>query len=166
MNEAITYPEIRVIDENGEQAGILKVEEALAMAKKVNLDLVEVSPNASPPVCRIMDFGKFRFEAKKQLNANKKKQKQVQIKEIKFRPRTEEGDYQTKVRKLREFLEGGDKTKVTLRYRGREFAHQELGLALLKRVGADLEEFGTIEQMPKMEGRQMVMMISPKKTKN
>ena len=166
MNEAITYPEIRVIDENGEQAGILKVAEALAMAKKVNLDLVEVSPNASPPVCRIMDFGKFRFEAKKQLNANKKKQKQVQIKEIKFRPRTEEGDYQTKVRKLREFLEGGDKTKVTLRYRGREFAHQELGLALLKRVGADLEEFGTIEQMPKMEGRQMVMMISPKKTKN
>jgi len=166
LNEAITYPEIRVIDENGEQAGILKVEEALAMAKKVNLDLVEVSPNASPPVCRIMDFGKFRFEAKKQLNANKKKQKQVQIKEIKFRPRTEEGDYQTKVRKLREFLENGDKTKVTLRYRGREFAHQELGLALLKRVGADLEEYGTIEQMPKMEGRQMVMMISPKKTKN
>ena len=136
------------------------------MAKKVSLDLVEVSPNATPPVCRIMDFGKFRFESKKQMNANKKKQKQVQIKEIKFRPRTEEGDYQTKVRKLREFLENGDKTKVTLRYRGREFAHQELGLALLKRVGADLEEYGTIEQMPKMEGRQMVMMISPKKSKN
>ena len=135
------------------------------MAKKANLDLVEVSPNATPPVCRIMDFGKFRFEAKKQLNANKKKQKQVQIKEIKFRPRTEEGDYQTKLRKLREFLEDGDKTKVTLRYRGREFAHQELGLALLKRVGADLEEFGSIDQMPKMEGRQMVMMISPKKSK-
>ena len=166
MNEAIPYPEVRVIDENGEQAGILKIEEALALAKKATLDLVEVSPNATPPVCRIMDFGKFRFEAKKQLNANKKKQKQVQIKEIKFRPRTEEGDYQTKLRKLREFLENGDKTKVTLRYRGREFAHQELGLNLLKRVGADLEEFGTIEQMPKMEGRQMVMMISPKKTKN
>jgi len=166
LNEAIPYPEVRVIDDNGEQAGILKIEEALALAKKANLDLVEVSPNATPPVCRIMDFGKFRFEAKKQLNANKKKQKQVQIKEIKFRPRTEEGDYQTKVRKLREFLENGDKTKVTLRYRGREFAHQELGLALLKRVGADLEEYGTIEQMPKMEGRQMVMMISPKKTKN
>ena len=137
----------------------------MALAKKANLDLVEVSPNATPPVCRIMDFGKFRFEAKKQLNANKKKQKQVQIKEIKFRPRTEEGDYQTKLRKLREFLEDGDKTKVTLRYRGREFAHQELGLALLKRVGADLEEFGSIDQMPKMEGRQMVMMISPKKSK-
>ena len=165
MNENITYPEIRVIDSEGEQAGILKTEEALELAKKAGLDLVEVSPNASPPVCRIMDFGKFRFEAKKQLNANKKKQKQVQVKEIKFRPRTEEGDYQTKVRKLREFLESGDKAKVTLRYRGREFAHQELGLALLKRVGADLEEFGTIEQMPKMEGRQMVMMISPKKKK-
>ncbi len=165
MNENITYPEIRVIDADGEQAGILKTEEALELAKKAGLDLVEVSPNASPPVCRIMDFGKFRFEAKKQLNANKKKQKQVQVKEIKFRPRTEEGDYQTKVRKLREFLENGDKAKVTLRYRGREFAHQELGLALLKRVGADLEEFGAIEQMPKMEGRQMVMMISPKKKK-
>ena len=166
MNEAIPYPEVRVIDENGEQAGILKIEEALALAKKASLDLVEVSPNAAPPVCRIMDFGKFRFEAKKQLNANKKKQKQVQIKEIKFRPRTEEGDYKTKVRKLREFLEEGDKTKVTLRFRGREFAHQDLGLALLKRVGADLEEYGTVEQMPKMEGRQMVMMIAPKKSKN
>jgi translation initiation factor IF-3 len=112
-----------------------------------------------------MDFGKFKFESKKQQAANKKKQKLVQIKEIKFRPRTEEGDYQTKVRKLREFLEDGDKAKVTLRYRGREFAHQELGLKLLERVGRDLEEYGTIEQMPKMEGRQMVMMISPKKTK-
>lgn len=112
-----------------------------------------------------MDFGKFKFESKKQQAANKKKQKQVQIKEIKFRPRTEEGDYQTKVRKLREFLENGDKAKVTLRYRGREFAHQELGLKLLERVGKDLEEYGVIDQMPKMEGRQMVMMISPKKTK-
>lgn len=143
----------------------MAIEEALKLAQQADLDLVEVSPNAAPPVCRIMDFGKFRFEAKKQLNANRKKQKQVQVKEIKFRPRTEEGDYNTKVRKLREFLEKGDKTKVTLRYRGREFAHQELGLELLKRVAADLEEFGTVEQMPKMEGRQMVMMISPKKTK-
>jgi translation initiation factor IF-3 len=112
-----------------------------------------------------MDFGKFKFESKKQQAANKKKQKQVQIKEIKFRPRTEAGDYLTKVRKLREFLENGDKAKVTLRYRGREFAHQELGLQLLQRVGKDLEEYGIIDQMPKMEGRQMVMMISPKKTK-
>jgi len=135
------------------------------MAQKKGLDLVEVSPNAKPPVCRIMDFGKFRFEAKKQQNANKKKQKQIQVKEIKFRPRTEEGDYKTKTRKLREFLEGGDKIKVTLRYRGREFAHQELGLALLKRVAADLDEHGSVDQMPKMEGRQMVMMMSPKKTK-
>ena len=126
--------------------------DAFAKASGQNLDLVEVSPNAKPPVCRIMDYGKFRFEAKKQLNANKKKTKQVQVKEIKFRPRTEEGDYQTKV-------------KVTLRYRGREFAHQELGLNLLKRVAADLDEFGTVDQMPKMEGRQMVMMMSPKKQK-
>ena len=143
----------------------MAIEEALKLAQEADLDLVEVSPNAAPPVCRIMDFGKYKFEAKKQQNANRKKQKQVQVKEIKFRPRTEEGDYQTKVRKLREFLEKGDKTKVTLRYRGREFAHQELGLELLKRVAADLDEFGTVEQMPKMEGRQMVMMISPKKSK-
>jgi len=154
-----------VIDAEGNQAGILKTEDALALAREANLDLVEVSPNAEPPVCRIMDFGKFKFESKKQQAANKKKQKQVQIKEIKFRPRTEAGDYQTKVRKLREFLENGDKAKVTLRYRGREFAHQELGLQLLQRVGKDLEEYGVIDQMPKMEGRQMVMMISPKKTK-
>jgi len=139
--------------------------DALEKASSSSLDLVEVSPNAKPPVCRIMDYGKFRFEAKKQLNLNKKKQKQVQVKEIKFRPRTEEGDYKTKTRKLREFLENGDKIKVTLRYRGREFAHQELGLNLLKRVAADLEEIAILDQMPKMEGRQMVMMMSPKKTK-
>lgn len=154
-----------MIDDQGEQLGIMSSADALAKAGEQNLDLVEVSPNASPPVCRIMDYGKFRFEAKKQLNLNKKKTKQVQIKEIKFRPRTEEGDYNTKVRKLREFLESGDKIKVTLRYRGREFAHQELGLDLLKRVSADLDEFGTVDQMPKMEGRQMVMMMSPRKSK-
>lgn len=154
-----------MIDDEGEQLGIMSSADALAKAVEQNLDLVEVSPNASPPVCRIMDYGKFRFEAKKQLNLNKKKTKQIQVKEIKFRPRTEEGDYQTKVRKLREFLEGGDKIKVTLRYRGREFAHQELGLELLKRVSADLEELATVDQMPKMEGRQMVMMMSPRKTK-
>lgn len=161
----ITYPEVRVIDAEGEQAGILKIEDALAMAQKANLDLVEVSPNAEPPVCRIMDFGKYKFEAKKQQAANRKKQKQVQVKEIKFRPRTEEGDYKTKLKKLIAFLENGDKAKVTLRFRGREFAHQELGLELLQRVAKDLEEYGTVEQMPKMEGRQMVMMLSPKKTK-
>ncbi len=165
VNDAIKYPEVRVIDDEGEQLGIMSSADALAKAEDSGLDLVEVSPNAQPPVCRIMDYGKFKFEAKKQQNANKKKTKQQQVKEIKFRPRTEEGDYQTKVRKLREFLEKGDKIKVTLRYRGREFAHQELGLNLLKRVSADLEEMGTVDQMPKMEGRQMVMMMSPKKSK-
>ncbi len=139
--------------------------EALAKAQGVGLDLVEVSPNAEPPVCRIMDFGKFRFENSKKNQASKKKQKKTQVKEIKFRPRTEEGDYQVKLRKLRIFLENGDKTKVTMRFRGREFAHQELGMQLLKRVVADLEEIANVEQMPGMEGRQMVMLLGPKKTK-
>jgi len=137
-------------------------EEALGKAQLAGLDLVEVSPNAKPPVCRIMDFGKFRFESSKKQQASKKKQKRTQIKEIKFRPRTEEGDYQVKLRKLRNFLENGDKTKVTMRYRGREFAHQELGMKLLKRVEADLEDIANVEQMPNMEGRQMVMMLGPK----
>jgi translation initiation factor IF-3 len=138
--------------------------EALDKAQQAGLDLVEVSPNATPPVCRIMDFGKYRFENSKKQQASKKKQKRTQIKEIKFRPRTEEGDYQVKLRKLRTFLEHGDKTKVTMRYRGREFAHQELGMQLLKRVEADLEDIANVEQMPNMEGRQMVMMLGPKKT--
>lgn len=140
-------------------------EEALDKAQQAGLDLVEVSPNATPPVCRIMDFGKFRFENSKKNQASKKKQKRTQIKEIKFRPRTEEGDYQVKLRKLRNFLENGDKTKVTMRYRGREFAHQELGMQLLKRVEADLEDIANVEQMPNMEGRQMVMMLGPKRAK-
>jgi translation initiation factor IF-3 len=139
--------------------------EALDKAQEAGLDLVEVSPNAKPPVCRIMDFGKYRFENSKKQQASKKKQKRTQIKEIKFRPRTEEGDYQVKLRKLRNFLENGDKTKVTMRYRGREFAHQELGMQLLKRVEADLEDIANVEQMPNMEGRQMVMMLGPKKAK-
>jgi translation initiation factor IF-3 len=138
--------------------------DALEKAQQAGLDLVEVSPNATPPVCRIMDFGKYRFENSKKQQASKKKQKRTQIKEIKFRPRTEEGDYQVKLRKLRTFLEHGDKTKVTMRYRGREFAHQELGMQLLKRVEADLEDIANVEQMPNMEGRQMVMMLGPKKT--
>ena len=139
--------------------------EALDKAQQAGLDLVEVSPNATPPVCRIMDFGKYRFENSKKQQASKKKQKRTQIKEIKFRPRTEEGDYQVKLRKLRTFLENGDKTKVTMRYRGREFAHQELGMKLLKRVEADLEDIANVEQMPNMEGRQMVMMLGPKKVR-
>lgn len=138
---------------------------ALEKAQEAGLDLVEVSPNAKPPVCRIMDFGKYRFENSKKQQASKKKQKRTQIKEIKFRPRTEEGDYQVKLRKLRNFLEKGDKTKVTMRYRGREFAHQELGMELLKRVEADLEDVANVEQMPNMEGRQMVMLLGPKRAK-
>jgi translation initiation factor IF-3 len=165
LNENITYPKVRVIDQEGEQAGIMTSEEALRRAQEVNLDLVEVSPNAEPPVCRIMDFGKFRFENSKKKQGAKKKQKRTQVKEIKFRPRTEIGDYNVKLNKLRKFLENGDKTKVTMRFRGREFAHQELGMELLKRVVADLEEIANVEQMPGMEGRQMVMLLGPKKSK-
>ena len=165
MNENITYPQVRVIDQEGEQLGILTSAEALANAQAAGLDLVEVSPNAAPPVCRIMDFGKFRFENSKQKQGAKKKQKRTQVKEIKFRPRTEIGDYNTKLNKLRKFLDDGDKTKVTMRFRGREFAHQDLGMALLKRVVADLEDISNVEQMPGMEGRQMVMVLGPKKGK-
>ena len=139
-------------------------EEAMQKAKDVGLDLVEVSPNAEPPVCRIMDFGKFKFENSKKKQGAKKKQRRTQVKEIKFRPRTEVGDYKVKLSKLTKFLENGDKTKVTMRFRGREFAHQELGMELLKRVVADLEEIANVEQMPGMEGRQMVMVLGPKKT--
>ena len=137
--------------------------EALAKAEEAGLDLVEVSPNAEPPVCRIMDFGKYLFELKKKAQAGKSKTKQVHVKEIKFRPGTEEGDYKVKLRKLIEFLSHGDRTKITLRYRGREMAHQELGVKLLKRVEKDLEDYGTVEQFPKMEGRQLVMVMTPKK---
>lgn len=132
-------------------------------ARGAGLDLVEVSPNAEPPVCRIMDFGKYLFEMKKKSQSGKAKQKQVQVKEIKFRPGTEEADYQVKLKRLIKFLEQGDRTKITLRYRGREMAHQELGVQLLKRVEADLEDYGTVEQFPKLEGRQLVMLMTPKK---
>ena len=136
---------------------------AIVLAKDESLDLVEVSPTADPPVCRIMDFGKYLFELNKKAQSAKRKQKQVHVKEIKFRPGTDEGDYQVKLRKLTEFLEYGDKTKVTLRFRGREMAHQELGAKLLARVRKDLDEIGVVEQMPQMEGRQMIMVMSPKK---
>ena len=135
------------------------------MANDSNMDLVEISPNAEPPVCRIMDYGKFRFEENKKLQTAKKKQKQTQVKEIKFRPGTDIGDYNIKLRKLISFLEDGDRTKVTLRFRGREMAHQELGMQLLMRVKVDLEEYGTVEQEPKMEGRLMVMVLAPKRNK-
>ena len=163
INEDIRVREVRLIDQDGEQAGIVPTSQALEMAKDQGLDLVEVSPNADPPVCRIMDFGKYLFEQNKKAQSAKRKQKQVHVKEIKFRPGTDEGDYQVKLRRLREFLEIGDKTKVTLRFRGREMAHKELGAQLLARVRDDLEELANVEQMPQMEGRQMVMVLAPKK---
>jgi translation initiation factor IF-3 len=163
MNDDIRAPEVRVIGADGEQVGIMSSDEAKAMAYEAELDLVEISPEAKPPVCRIMDYGKYLFELNKKKHAAKKKQKQIQVKEVKFRPGTEEGDYQVKLRNLIRFLENGDKAKVTLRFRGREMSHQELGLKLLKRVEADLEELATVEQFPRVEGRQMVMVLSPKK---
>ena len=162
-NEEIDASEVRVIDAEGEQAGVMPLRDAIEMAKEQGLDLVEVSPNAEPPVCRIMDFGKYLFEQNKKAQNSKRKQKQVHVKEIKFRPGTDEGDYKIKLRKLTEFLENGDKTKITLRFRGREMAHQDIGAKLLARVRDDLEEYGTVEQMPQMEGRQMIMVIAPKK---
>ncbi len=148
---------------NGEQIGILPIEEALEAAANEGLDLVEVAPNSDPPVCRIMDYGKFVFEQNKKAQSARRKQKQIHVKEIKFRPGTEEGDYQVKLRNLVRFLKQGDKTKVTLRFRGREMAHQELGRELLKRVESDLDEYGTVEQYPQLEGRQMVMVLTPRK---
>lgn len=148
----------------GEQLGIVTLDAAMEAASTAEMDLVEIQPNAEPPVCRLMDFGKYVFEQKKQRNAAKKKQKQVQIKEIKFRPGTDSGDYNVKLRNLRRFLEDGDKCKVTMRFRGREHAHRELGLELLRKVESDLSDLGSVEQQPAMEGRQMVMVIGPKKT--
>jgi translation initiation factor IF-3 len=163
VNEKILAPEVRVINQDGEQVGIIAVDKAISLASEASLDLVEISPNAEPPVCRIMDYGKFRFEENKKLQTQRKKTKQTQVKEIKFRPGTDIGDYKIKLRKLIEFLEEGDRTKVTLRFRGREMAHQELGMELLMRVKADLAEHGVVEQEPKMEGRLMVMVLAPKK---
>ena len=154
---------MRVVNHDGEQLGIVSIEKANRLAEDAKLDLVEIAPNAEPPVCRIMDYGKFRFEEGKKLQQAKKKQKQIQVKEIKFRPGTDIGDYRIKLRKLTEFLEEGDRVKVTLRFRGREMAHQELGLELLQRVKADLDELGVVEQEPRSEGRMMVMVMAPKK---
>ena len=154
---------MRLVGADSEQLGIVKVYDALRMAEEAELDLVEIAPQAQPPVCRLMDYGKFKYQESKKLHEAKLKQKQVQIKEIKFRPGTDEGDYQIKLRNLIKFLEEGDKTKITLRFRGREMAHQEIGMAQLKRVEADLAEHAVVEQFPKMEGRQLVMMLAPKK---
>ena len=165
INENITAREVRLIGADGEQIGIVSIQEALANAEEAKLDLVEISPDAEPPVCRVMDYGKSIFEKKKQQAAARKNQKQIQVKEIKFRPGTEDGDYKVKLRNLIRFLSDGDKAKVSLRFRGREMAHQELGMELLKRVEADLLEYGTVEQHPKMEGRQLMMVLAPKKKK-
>ena len=154
-----------MIGAEGEQVGVVSINDALQLAYDASLDLVEISPNADPPVCKIMDFGKFQFEQNKKLQAAKKKQKQIQIKEIKFRPGTEEGDYQVKLRSLIKFLNEGDKTKITVRFKGRELTHRELGMDLLKRIEQDLDEHAAVEQFPKLEGRQMVMVMGPKKKK-
>ena len=162
INEDITAKEVRLIGIDGEQAGIVSLKEAQAIADDAGVDLVEISPNAEPPVCRVMDYGKFIFEKSKELKEQKKKQKQIQVKEIKFRPGTDEGDYQVKLRNLRKFLEAGDKAKITIRFRGREMAHQEIGIELLNRVKADLEDVSQVESFPnRVEGRQMVMMMAP-----
>jgi translation initiation factor IF-3 len=149
----------------GEPLGIVSLAVAMSMAEEAEVDLVEIAPTAQPPVCRMMDYGKFKYRESKKQHEAKLKQKQIQVKEVKFRPGTDEGDYQIKLRNLIRFLEEGDKCKITLRFRGREMAHQEIGLRLLKRVEADLLEHGTVEQFPKMEGRQMVMVLSPKRSK-
>ena len=165
INEAVEALEVRLIGADGEQVGVVKTTEALAMAQEASLDPVQIAGDSNPVVCKIMDYGKHLFDIKKKRAASKKKQKQTQVKEMKFRPGTEDGDYQVKLRNLTRFLEAGDKAKVTLRFRGREMAHQELGMELLKRVEADLAELGAVEQFPKMEGRQMTMVISPKKNR-
>ncbi|HEX7250960.1 MAG TPA: translation initiation factor IF-3 [Burkholderiales bacterium] len=163
INGEITAPQVRLVGEQGEQHGIVAVAEALRMAEEKNVDLVEIAPLAVPPVCKLMDYGKFRYREQKKAHEAKLKQKQIQVKEIKFRPGTDEGDYKIKLNKLIQFLEAGDKAKVTLRFRGREMAHQEFGVRLLERVKADLEQVGLVEQFPKLEGRQMVMVLAPKK---
>ncbi|MCG5529091.1 translation initiation factor IF-3 [Halorhodospira halophila] len=156
---------MRLIGSDGEQVGVLPTEDALAQAENEGLDLVEIDGNADPPVCRAMDYGKFKFEQSKKQQAARKKQKQIQVKEVKFRPGTDEGDFQVKLRNLRRFLEEGDKAKVTIRFRGREMAHQELGKRLLDRLEEELSDVGTVDQRPRMEGRLMVMMMSPRKGK-
>ncbi len=165
INEDIRESPVRLIGAEGEQIGIVNRDDALREARKSSLDLVLISPDAKPPVCKIMDFGKHLFELKKQKSAQKKKQKQIQIKEMKFRPGTEEGDYQVKLRNLIRFLADGDKAKVSLRFRGREMVHPEIGMKLMKRIEADLEEHGVVEAMPRFEGRQVTMVLGPKKKK-
>ena len=157
-------PEIRLIDQDGENAGVVTPAVAIDMAEEVGLDLVEISPGASPPVCKIMDFGKFKYEQQKKAVEAKKKQKIIEIKEVKFRPNIDTHDYDVKMRSVNKFLGDGDKVKVTLRFRGREMAHQERGRELLTKIAGDIEEIGKIEAMPKMEGRQMIMVVAPQRS--
>lgn len=163
MNDRIRGTEIRLIGAEGENVGVVSPERALALAEEAGLDLVEISPNATPPVCKIMDYGKYKYETQKKEAEARKKQKIIEVKEVKFRPTTDTHDYDVKMRNVFKFLEHGDKVKVTLRFRGREMAHQDLGRQLLERVAEDIKELGKVDNMPKMEGRQMVMMISPLK---
>ncbi|WP_425415913.1 translation initiation factor IF-3 [Pandoraea oxalativorans] len=163
INGEITAPEVRLNGVDNEPLGIVKLAEAFRLSEEADVDLVEIAPTANPPVCRLMDYGKFKYSEQKKAHENKQKQKVIQTKEVKFRPGTDDGDYNVKLRNLKRFLEDGDKTKITLRFRGREMAHQEIGARMLERLKSDLEEFGQPEQMPKMEGRQMIMVIAPKK---
>ncbi len=161
VNDRIRANEIRLIDENGDNVGVVSPARGLEMAIEAGLDLVEISPNATPPVCKIMDFGKFKYEQQKRESEQRKKQKVIEVKEVKFRPNTDTHDYDVKMRNVKKFLENGDKVKISLRFRGREMAHQQLGRELLERVAEDTQEIGKVENMPKMEGRQMIMMIGP-----
>jgi len=165
INIEINAPEVRLIGVNGEQVGIVPIAQAMKMAEEGEVDLVEIAPLAKPPVCKLMDYGKFKYREAKKAHEAKLKQKQIHVKEVKFRPGTDEGDYKIKLRNLVKFLEEGDKAKVTLRYRGREMAHQEFGIRLIERVKQDLEPFAVVEQYPKMEGRQLIMVLAPKKGK-
>jgi translation initiation factor IF-3 len=165
INGEIDASQIRLVAEDGAQLGIVSFREAISKAEEADLDLVEIAPQAVPPVCKIMDYGKYKYHEQKKQHEAKLKQKQIQVKEIKFRPGTDENDYQIKLRNMTRFLEEGDKVKVTLRFRGREMAHQEFGVAQLKRVETDMVELGVVEQFPKLEGRQMVMVLAPKKKK-
>ena len=165
MNGEITASEIRLVGIDNEPLGVVNLADAVRMSEEAEVDLVEIAPQADPPVCRLMDYGKFKYQEQKKAHDARLKQKIIQVKEVKFRPGTDDGDYHIKVRNLTRFLEEGDKTKVTLRFRGREMAHQEIGLRLLERVKAELEPVGIVEQFPKMEGRQMIMVIGPKKKK-
>jgi translation initiation factor IF-3 len=162
FNQMINVPKVRVIDENGENLGVMYTREAIDQAAEVGLDLVEVSPTADPPVCKFLDVGKFRYEAQKKANAARKSQKTQEIKEIKMRPNIDDHDYDTKMRNVVRFLEDGDKVKITLRFRGRELSHQQIGMNLLRKVQDDVVEIAKVEAFPRMEGRQMLMVLAPK----